>query len=127
DHRAARQLAARAENAFFADLCKREYAGLRANAGRRMNRRKLVDAVGRRFGPAMQVANDSNKRAERIVDADECSAVGEHRGRHDGGGSLALAQEMSVLVVFDEGDIVCPLLAGGPGGGDVEIAVRQLL
>ena len=51
-----------------------------------MDAGQRIDAVRRRLGPAVKVADDGHESAERIGDANERFAVENEASRDDGGG-----------------------------------------
>src|SRR5262249_62267575 len=93
-------------------------AGVRADPGGGVDGGLRVDAVRRRLGAAVQVADDGHEGRQGILDQDGGQAVGLEGSGDDGGGGGAAVQLRGVFVVLDEGDVAGSGLAEGAGAVD---------
>jgi len=92
-----------------------------------MNKGTRIDAMLRRFWPAVQPLDDGHEGVERIRNLDDRQTIGWNRQRHDGGGCPAAMQLWRVFFIFDKGDVAGKRLLERARGGDEQVAITDNL
>ena len=122
DHGPFMDAAAGTEDAAFADDRQRVDAAVATELGRGMDAGPRIDTVDGPFGSAVQVLDDGDERAQRILDLDQGSAIDGKRRRHHHRRRLALLQLFLVALV-EKGDVAGVRLGKDPRGLDRHVAV----